>query len=103
MALRELAEAEIAGELELEGYGAAYRDRSLERRLLFGTDSPSIPVASEDPILSPNRPLDIPLDLRHNVGAKLLRKLGWREGEGLGISSSGITVPINVTSIYGLL
>lgn len=30
-----------------------------------------------------------------NVGFKMLQKLGWSEGEGLGSTSSGIEVPIN--------
>jgi RNA recognition motif-containing protein len=30
-----------------------------------------------------------------NIGAKLLKKLGWNEGEGLGKSKAGITAPID--------
>jgi splicing factor 4 len=30
-----------------------------------------------------------------NIGYKLLAKAGWKEGEGLGSSGTGITAPIN--------
>lgn len=31
----------------------------------------------------------------NNVGFKMLQKLGWKDGEGLGSTSSGIVDPIN--------
>ena len=30
-----------------------------------------------------------------NVGYKMLEKLGWKEGEGLGQEGQGITIPVN--------
>jgi len=32
----------------------------------------------------------------NNVGSKLLKMMGWKEGEGLGRNSSGMTAPIEV-------
>ena len=36
------------------------------------------------------------LDETNNVGARLLKQMGWKEGEGLGKTGSGITAPIQV-------
>ena len=33
-----------------------------------------------------------------NAGRKLLKKLGWKEGEGLGARRDGITVPITASA-----
>ena len=30
-----------------------------------------------------------------NVGYKLLKKSGWKEGQGLGKTNQGVTVPVN--------
>ena len=36
------------------------------------------------------------IDTSSNKGAQLLRKMGWKEGEGLGTSNTGIKEPIRV-------
>lgn len=33
-----------------------------------------------------------------NVGSNLLKKMGWKEGQGLGKNASGITAPVTVIS-----
>lgn len=52
-----------------------YIDRASMRRVLM-------PVEAEKPEIS------------DDVGTQLLKKMGWKEGEGLGKDSSGITEPI---------
>jgi len=35
-----------------------------------------------------------------NVGMKMMKRLGWKEGEGLGKFNSGITTPVEVKKGY---
>jgi len=35
--------------------------------------------------------------IAENKGSQLLRKMGWKDGEGLGKEAHGITAPIDVT------
>jgi RNA-binding protein 5/10 len=75
-----------------------YRDRAEERRALHGQDAvpklisdshtptPKDPVAPipPPPRVSTNKPLD-----EDNVGNKMLRAMGWTEGQGLGKTGEG--------------
>ena len=40
---------------------------------------------------------------KDNIGHKLLSKMGWTEGEGVGAAKSGITAPVQVWSRRGWL
>ena len=65
-------------------------DRAMMRRKKVGIDT------YEDkslPIKSASVTKEIPTD---NLGHKMLAKMGWKSGEGLGKTSSGITEPVNV-------
>lgn len=82
-------------ESNLEAYRALeeaqrhdYKDRAEERRLVYRDDTPK----SGRRCASSAR-VEKPLS-SDNVGAQLLKKMGWREGEGLGAASTGITEPI---------
>jgi len=88
-----------------------YRDRALERRVLF--NQPDVPVPEKDtatttkqrkfdgppPPPSPPPPPVNPGRDATNVGNKLLKMMGWTEGTGLGTSGDGRVDPIQ-TAIY---
>ncbi|CAK4701774.1 unnamed protein product [Aphanomyces euteiches] len=38
--------------------------------------------------------VDKPLDDQSNIGGKMLKMMGWKSGEGLGKSGTGITAPV---------
>jgi len=79
---------------------AQYRDRAKERREKFGLSDPprmrkkpdlsNIPVPFEQPTAK-----GIEAD---NVGNKLLQKMGWSSGQGLGKKGQGITDPVEAKS-----
>ncbi|KIK63865.1 hypothetical protein GYMLUDRAFT_95422 [Collybiopsis luxurians FD-317 M1] len=88
-----------------------YRDRALERRTLF--NQPEIPLPEADngkvskrkqaegpppPPPPPSVPLNPGQD-ENNVGNKLLKMMGWREGTGLGVNGEGRVDPIK-TAVY---
>ncbi|KXN87742.1 RNA-binding protein 5-A [Leucoagaricus sp. SymC.cos] len=88
-----------------------YRDRALERRTLFnqpdtpvpegGSNKPNKKRQSEGPPPRPSPPAPAlnPGEDTNNVGNKLLKMMGWKEGMGLGTEGDGRTEPI-VTAIY---
>lgn len=64
-----------------------YEDKAEKRRQKFGIDHPHAPdsaPSSVDQAISGS-----------NKGHKLLQKLGWKSGEGLGKSQAGIVEPVS--------
>ncbi|KAH7930906.1 hypothetical protein BV22DRAFT_1078286 [Leucogyrophana mollusca] len=89
-----------------------YRDRASERRIMH--NQPDVPLPEKDngnngkkrrhaegppPLPSPPAPPVIPAQDESNVGNKLLKMMGWKEGSGLGSSGDGRVDPIQ-TAIY---
>lgn len=83
-----------------------YHDRAAERRDAFGISEEELKKIQDEQsrckgpnIISNELQTDqIPAHL-DSVGAKLLKKMGWKEGTGLGKNSSGIIEPIKAKTI----
>ncbi|KAK2460530.1 hypothetical protein APHAL10511_007000 [Amanita phalloides] len=85
-----------------------YRDRASERRILFNQPETPMPEKdnkvgnrkhnSEGPPSPPPHPVEPGRD-ESNVGNKLLKLMGWKEGQGLGTDGEGRVEPIQ-TAIY---
>jgi RNA-binding protein 5/10 len=88
-----------------KGGGANYRDRAKERRLKYGEVSPPPVNKSKERFQRdlakqmrgstgyqpPEPPVSaVPIG-ENNVGNKLLQKMGWKDGQGLGRSNQGRT------------
>ena len=67
-----------------------YKDRANDRREKFGIDFSHVPVVETHQTTS--EPIST-----QNVGFKLMAKMGWQEGTGLGKSQTGIVEPITAT------
>lgn len=91
------------------GNGLAYRDRAKERRLKYGEADPPPPNRSRERFEKEMRKqtaqmqkqassnlANVPID-QSNVGNRLLQKMGWSEGQGLGKSNQGRTNIIEVS------
>ncbi|XP_064604208.1 RNA-binding protein 5-like [Liolophura sinensis] len=75
----------------------AYRDRAKERRQKYGTGAPPVtkkkPVSMFEDTVIPEQPTKAGLG-QDNIGNKLLQKMGWSLGQGLGKAGQGIVDPI---------
>jgi hypothetical protein len=89
-----------------------YRDRAAERRDKYGA-LPAPSAADSDQatveVVVPIRQMSAaetlgaaaPLDASSNVGASLLKKMGWKIGEGLGKDSQGTATPLDAVNQLG--
>lgn len=93
-----------------------YRDRAEERRELFGSVPDHIPakevqeeilltpVAFIPPPPPPMPPTDLSSD-SNNVGNNLLKKMGWKDGQGLGRENDGkietVATELEISSSHG--
>ncbi|GFO06216.1 angiogenic factor with g patch and fha domains 1 [Plakobranchus ocellatus] len=68
-----------------------YCDKAYLRRKYVGSEPVDAPNTSADMPASTQNPISA-----SNKGHKLLSKMGWKEGEGLGKTNSGIAAPVNV-------
>ena len=79
--------------------GIQYRDRAKERRNKFGDDDKPIPNkfkekymrAMEESTAAKSSLADAPKVAESNIGNKMLQKMGWKDGQGLGKKNQGRT------------
>lgn len=92
-----------------------YRDRASERRVIHGQPDIPLPeatgagsstggkkirdVALVPPASLPPPPKE-PAKDENNIGNKLLKKMGWSEGTGLGLSGEGRVDPMFVSFTF---
>jgi RNA-binding protein 5/10 len=83
-----------------------YRDRASERRIMHNQPDAPLPMDQDNlgkkkhadgpiPVLPPPLPIN-PGEDESNVGNKLLKMMGWKEGTGLGTSGEGRLEPMFV-------
>lgn len=82
-----------------------YRDRAAERRMKFGEDEPPIRKRYEPPEIRVPIQSHPPPSVVDTIGGKMLQKMGWSEGRGLGKEEQGRINPIEAEqrpSLVGL-
>ncbi|EJD53376.1 hypothetical protein AURDEDRAFT_180890 [Auricularia subglabra TFB-10046 SS5] len=105
-ALRDVAREKAAAAKAKQAAEQApkYRDRALERRAMHGQPDVPLPDPKAAPAKkradgpppppSPPPPPIAPAKDENNIGNKLLKKMGWSEGTGLGTDGEGRVDPI---------
>lgn len=104
--LREIAHQKVLARKSAVPDQPKYRDRASERRVLF--NQPDTPMPEKDPgkptkkrqVEAPPPPPPPPTlnpgQDEKNVGNKLLKMMGWKEGSGLGTEGDGRVEPMFV-------
>ncbi|KAI8577834.1 hypothetical protein K450DRAFT_250252 [Umbelopsis ramanniana AG] len=98
---------------ETEDNQSSYRNRAAERRMAFGQPDRPLPLDDEATSFSHrpprqhkpapgSRPVEAasvsnPMS-ESNVGARMLKSMGWKSGEGLGKEGTGIVAPVMAES-----
>ncbi|KAJ2958010.1 hypothetical protein NQZ79_g6360 [Umbelopsis isabellina] len=89
----------------------SYRNRAAERRMAFGQPDRPMPLDDDaynnrPPRQSKAMPASRPVEAasvsnpmsESNVGARMLKSMGWKSGEGLGKEGTGIVAPVTAES-----
>ena len=85
-----------------------YRDRAKERRMKYGDPDEPQPSKLKEKYLKSRELAEVPVAAAsvsepigaENVGNRLLQKMGWTEGQGLGKQNQGRTTIIQVSMFY---